>query len=89
MQQPFMLDAIKALPITREEEQKEHLAVFDYLQACNLLFENGILSREPICEPTSRALQNIQKGFNFFKEWKEHMSNSTAMYAHDNFSLNL
>lgn len=37
------MSAVEELADLRPEEMKEHLAVLDYLKACNL-FENGTLS---------------------------------------------
>ena len=37
-----------------------------YLQACNKMFENGLLSYTPIRSTDSTVLHNIDEGFHFF-----------------------
>lgn len=62
-----MLAAIRELAESRPDEKKEHMAVLDYLEACSLIFENGILSAQPVnCPSLSPILRNIEKGFQFF-----------------------
>ena len=48
-----------------------HKQTAEYLQACNLVFENVILSHEMITTPYSTALINMEKGMKWFLEWKE------------------
>lgn len=74
-----MLDAIRQLADSRPEERQERLAVFHYLNACSLLFQNGILSHESADKCTSRALQNIRNGYNFFKVWKDSIPKGTII----------
>ena len=69
-----MLAAIKELCESRADQQKEHLAVFNYLEACNFIFERGILSNEPIKCPSSPTLANIEKGCKFFSDWKSNLA---------------
>jgi hypothetical protein len=66
-----MLDAIQELASSRSDEENEHLAVYNYLKHCNLLFESGILSHAPIAHISSPVLTNIQQGFEYFKNWKD------------------
>ena len=66
-----MLDAIQEIAERRPDEEKEHMAVLQYLQACNLLFENGTLSHKPIDDDiSSETYKNIREGFQFFQNWK-------------------
>ncbi len=53
-----MLTAIEEIADTREDEKGKQMATYNYLKACNLLFEEGILSEEPI---TSIAQINSAK----------------------------
>ena len=69
-----MLAAIRELGESRPDEQREHLAVLEYLEACSFIFENGILSSNPITCSSSQAYKNIEKGFQFFFNWKIGMS---------------
>ncbi len=41
----------------------------EYLEACHLIFEKGILSHMTISTKYQRVLENIKEGFSFFKEW--------------------
>ena len=61
-----MLDAIQEIAERRSDEEKEHMAVLQYFQACNLLFENGTLSHKPIDDISSETLKNI-KVFSSFR----------------------
>ena len=65
-----MLDAIQEMAQNRPDEEKEHMAVLEYLKACNLLFESGTLSHQPIKHVSSNVLENMDKGFCYFSKWK-------------------
>lgn len=41
-----------------------------YLEACNMIFENGILSHEKITGPDSKPLET---GLKWFLDWKEEL----------------
>lgn len=41
----------------------------NYLEACHLIFEKGIPSHMTVTPRYQRVVQNIEKGFQFFKEW--------------------
>ena len=41
----------------------------EYLDACNVLFEQGLLSRRRIYSKDSPVLANIPKGMAFFEKW--------------------
>lgn len=43
----------------------------DYLQACNQIFERGILARKIVKGLNSPVLENIKDGFSFFVKWYE------------------
>ena len=62
-----MIAAVKDL--SEEPNQESAQPVASYLQACNLLFENGLLSRHRINSLNSSAIQNIKKGMDFFEKW--------------------
>lgn len=40
-----------------------------YLEACNQLFERGILAHVRIWSGDSQILANMEKGYNFFCSW--------------------
>lgn len=66
-----MLDAINDLSETRPSEEEEHKAVYDYLKACSLLFEEGTLSHDLIDVKHTEVLKNMDKGFAFFEKWRD------------------
>ena len=40
-----------------------------YLEACNLLFEQGFLSHDRVRSADAKVLTNINKGFSYFTDW--------------------
>ena len=40
-----------------------------YLEACNLLFEQGFLSRGRVRSLEADIIKNIDKGFQYFTKW--------------------
>ena len=47
------------------------MCIAENLEACNLIFEKGILSHETLCSPESKVLVNISEGMKWFFKWKE------------------
>ena len=41
----------------------------EYLEACNVLFEQGMLSHRRINSKNTPVLTNIRKGMAFFEQW--------------------
>ena len=68
-----MLAAIREMAEKDECTKQTHVCAAEYLEACNLIFENGILSHEMICSPNSKALMNIREGMKWFFKWKEEL----------------
>ena len=69
-----MLAAIREMADKKDEFTKQsHVCSAEYLEACNLIFENGILSHEMISSPESKALLNIREGMKWFINWKEEL----------------
>ena len=62
-----MIAAIQDL--AREPNQEASGKTAAYLDACNLLFEQGLLSRRRINNRDSPVLANIKRGMSFFEEW--------------------
>ena len=62
-----MIAAIQDL--AREANQEESEKTAAYLDACNLLFEQGLLSQRRINNKDSPVLVNIKKRMSFFEEW--------------------
>ena len=62
-----MIAAIQDL--AREPNQEASGMTAAYLDACNLLFEQGLLSRQRINNRDSPVLANIKRGMSFFEEW--------------------
>ena len=69
-QQPYMLSAIRELADKRDFSES-HTATGDYLDACNRMFETGILSHSKIIYQQSHVLVNLHTGFNHFFQWHE------------------
>ena len=46
--------------------------VIQFLEACNLMFENDLLCGEEIRTAASPILNNLKDGFNFFRGWADH-----------------
>lgn len=55
--------------LAKEPNQDCAAPVASFLEACNLIFENGLLSRRRINSLQSPVIQNIQKGMDFFEKW--------------------
>ena len=62
-----MIAAVKDLAGEPNEEASMKTAAF--LDACNLLFEQGLLSRRRVNSNDSPVLKNIRRGLSFFEEW--------------------
>ena len=58
--------------IAEKDTMKEpHSLTENYLRACNMIFENGILSHEKITSMSSRPIANMAEGMKWFFKWKE------------------
>lgn len=67
-----MLAAIKEMAKYKDEVTKScHLETAEYLEVCNKLFENGILSHDVhvIKSSSSPVLENMRQGFAYFEQW--------------------
>ena len=52
----------------------------EYLEACNLLFEKGILSKKIIRRMDSPVISYLRKGFKYFTErYEKHEQTSTLL----------
>jgi len=40
-----------------------------YLEACNKVFEQGLLSHDKVCDMNSKVIKSIKKGFSDFIKW--------------------
>ena len=49
-------------------------ATLSYLEACNKIFERGLLSHDKVCDPSSKVVSSIKEGFAFFTEWHAGLS---------------
>ena len=74
-----MLSAIQEKACCKDEVDKAyHLVTFEFLQACNKLFEEGILSHGVINSPKTQTLQNMTAGFTFFEVWHHEISSNNS-----------
>jgi hypothetical protein len=76
-----MLSAIREMAERKDEELRQtHLLTAEYLEACNLIFEKGILSHDIISSPSDSAcMANISKGMEWFFKWKEELHENAGM----------
>ena len=75
-----MIAAIREMAEKKEELRETHLLTAEYLQACNLLFENEILSHEKITSVSSKALLNMAEGMKWFMKWKEELQDKPGHF---------
>lgn len=72
-----MLAAIKEMAKYKDEVSKScHLETAEYLEACNKLFENGILSHNVIKSSSFPVSENMIQGFAYFEQWHHELSES-------------
>ena len=71
MCQDNMIAALKILADSKGNLQAKQSITMtvEYLQACNAIFETGILSSFVIRQSNTRALHKILQGQNFFEQW--------------------
>ena len=74
VQQPFMISAIHELAEKETYIGDHHKRVAEYLEACHKLFEEGILSHRTVSSTDQQLLVNMDKGFQFFQQWKDELS---------------
>ena len=58
----------------------------EYLDACNLLFEQGLLSHHRVNNKDSSVLENIKKGMSFFEQWCANHENTGNLLPEYNVS---
>lgn len=73
-----MLAAIKEM--AEKNSSNSDTCTAEYLQACNMMFENGILSHQKIQSTSSTTLSNIEEGFKWFKNWKHGLQSEPGWY---------
>ena len=62
-----MIAAIEDL--SKEPNQLSAKPVANFLEACHLIFEKGILSKRRVNSLNSPVLDSIKKGMSFFEKW--------------------
>ena len=76
----------RKIPLPAEASMVEMTA--NYLEACHLISEKGILSHMTITPKYQRVLENIEKGFGFFKDWSIcHRNTGERSYNEIKFSV--
>ena len=55
-----------------------------YLEACNKIFEQGILSHEKVASPDHQVIHNIQEGYQFFIEWLDEIFEQGSVFVYNN-----
>lgn len=74
-----MISAIEKL--SREPNQENSKPVANFLEACNLIFEKGLLNKRRINSTNSSVIQNIKKEMAFFEKWC-HSHEQTGEFTH-------
>ena len=69
-----MISAVRELAEREVHVADHHQRVAEYLEACNRLFEEGILSHNIVSSSEQKVLVNMKTGFEFFQLWKEDLS---------------
>lgn len=64
-----MLAALRSLAEQKPSSQSLLEKTAQYLEACHMIFERGILSHKLVKCPDCQVLNNIKEGFQFFQEW--------------------
>ena len=77
-----MLSAISE--ISEKCNCQSHAAAVEYLEACNKIFERGILSHSKIAHVQSPALMNMHSGFSYFQQWHRHLQETCPGVLDDN-----
>ena len=62
-----MISAIGELAEKEVHVGDHHQRVAEYLEACNKLFEDGILSHNIVSSSEQKILLNMKTGFEFFQ----------------------
>ena len=68
MQQPHVLAELKEHS-DRNRNDRSLLNTIQYLEACNKLFERGLLSHDKISLDNREVLESMENGFMFFAGW--------------------
>ena len=72
--------------LSKEPSQESAKPAASFLEACNLLFEKGLLSNHRINSLRSPAIENIKKGMAFFEKWC-HSHEETGNFRHSVLDL--
>ena len=64
-----MLAALRTLAECEPSSQALLEKTAQYLEACHLIFERGILSHKLVKSSDCQLIANIKEGFQFFQEW--------------------
>ena len=55
------------------EDHASAKLTLEFLEACNKIFEQGLLSHDKVDTTDCRVLKNIQKGYEFFTKWLDNI----------------
>ena len=71
LQQEHVITELKeyATATPLPSDTKEVLLVVDYLEACNKIFERGLLAHVRIPSYPNQILENMEQGYSFFTRW--------------------
>eukprot|EP00112_Aurelia_sp_Birch-Aquarium-sp1_P024791 Seg7991.1 transcript_id=Seg7991.1/GoldUCD/mRNA.D3Y31 product="hypothetical protein" protein_id=Seg7991.1/GoldUCD/D3Y31 len=55
----------------KNNDKEETALVWDYLVACNKIFERGLLSHDKITTDDLHVIENVEEGYRYFEKWWE------------------
>ncbi len=68
-----MIAAIREMAEKKEAMTDTYTVTADYLKACSMIFERGILSHEKVMSVDSTPIANMRAGMKWFSMWKEEL----------------
>ena len=75
-----MISAITEIAEKKDTLKEAHTLTANYLKACSMIFENGILSHEKITSMSSTSIANMTEGMKWFYKWKELQQEPGTVY---------
>ena len=69
-----MISAVRELAEKEVHVGDHHQCVAEYLEVCNRLLEEGILSHSIVSLSEQKVLVKMKTGFEFFSNWKDDLS---------------
>lgn len=88
MQQQYVLAELHEYLDSYPADAASTRLTVQYLEALNLIFEEGVLSHEQINSISSPVLEHMEQGYKFFTTWLESLlAEGTNCCIYKNYSL--